>query len=88
MKKKLIKISRNDDHTTGKLLDYLYHQKYYKLIDIDLSKYKIQQNTSISKQINIVEKLEEDGSATMFFIPEKQQKSILNFSSDSQIVTN
>ena len=78
-------MSRNDDHTTGKLLDYLYHQKYYKLIDIDLSR---QKNTSSSKQINIVGKLEEDGSATMFFIPEKQQKSILNFSSDSQIVTN
>ena len=66
MKKKLIEMSRNDDHTTGKLLDYLYHQKYNKLIDIDLSR---QKNTSSSKQINIVRKLEEDSSATMFFIP-------------------
>ena len=25
---KLIEMSRNDDYTTGNLLDYLYHQKY------------------------------------------------------------
>ena len=35
---KLIKRSRNDDYTTGNLLDYLYHQNYYKLIGIDLSR--------------------------------------------------
>ena len=27
---KLIEMSKNDDYTTGNLLDYLYHQKYYK----------------------------------------------------------
>ena len=37
-------MSRNDDYTTGNLLDYLHHKKYYKLIGIDLS---IQTNTSI-----------------------------------------
>ena len=41
---KLIKMSRNDDYTTGNILDFLYHQKYYKLIDIDLPR---QTNTSI-----------------------------------------
>ena len=30
-------MSRNNDYPTGNLLDYLYDQKYYKLIDIDLS---------------------------------------------------
>ena len=29
--KKRMKMSRNHDYTTGNLLDYLYHQKYYKL---------------------------------------------------------
>ena len=29
---KTYEMSRNDDYTTGNLLDYLYHQKYYKLI--------------------------------------------------------
>ena len=35
---KLVKMSINDDYTTGNLLYYLYDQKYYKLIDIDLSR--------------------------------------------------
>ena len=28
---KLFEMSRNDDYTTGNLLDYLHHQKYYTL---------------------------------------------------------
>ena len=31
-------MSRNDDYTTGNLLDYLYRQKHYKRIGIDLSR--------------------------------------------------
>ena len=76
-------MSRNNDYTTGNLLEYFYHQKYYKLISIDLSR---QTNTSIPQQINFVGKLEEDDSAIMLFIAEKQQKTILNFSLDSLIV--
>ena len=68
MYQKSIEMSRINDHSTGNLLDYLYHQKYYKLIGIDLSR---QTNTSISQQINFVEKLEEEKGATMFFITEK-----------------
>ena len=33
-------MSKNNDYTTVNLLDYLYHQKYYKLIGIDLSRQK------------------------------------------------
>ena len=62
----------------------MYHQKYYKLIGIDLFK---QTNTSTPKQINFVRKLEEDSGATMVFITEKQQKLVLNFSLDWLIVT-
>ena len=40
----LVKISINDDYTTGNLLDYLHYQKYHKLIGIDVSR---QENTSI-----------------------------------------
>ena len=36
--KKIIDISRNNEYTTGKLLDYDYFKKCYKLIAIDLSK--------------------------------------------------
>ena len=42
---KLIEMSRNNDFTTGNLLDYLYHQDYHKLVGLDLSR---QKNTSIS----------------------------------------
>ena len=40
---KLINMSKNNDYTTGNLLDFLYHQKYYKVIAINLSR---QINTS------------------------------------------
>ena len=77
-------MSRNDGYTAGYLLDYLYHQNHYKLISIDLS---TQTNASIFQQINFIGKLEEDDCATMFFITEKQQKTVLNFSLNSLIVT-
>ena len=64
--KKLFEISRNDDYTTGNVSDYLYHQKYYKLIG---SGYSRQTNTSIPQQINFAGKLKEEGDdAKMFFI--------------------
>ena len=37
--KKIIDISRNNEYTTGNLLDYDYFKKHYKLIAIDLSKH-------------------------------------------------
>ena len=77
-------MSRNNDYTTGNLLDYLFHQKYYKLIGIDLLR---QTNTSIPQQINFTGKLEEYYDATIFFITEKQQKTIVNFSIDLLFVT-
>ena len=80
---KLIEMSRNNDYTTENLLDYLYHEKYYKLIGINLLR---QTNMSIPQEINFVGKSEDDG-ATMVFIAEKLQKTILNFFLDSLIVT-
>ena len=80
---KLIEMSRNN-HYTGNLLDISYYQNYYKLIGIDLSR---QTNTNIPQQINFTEKLKENDGATMFFIAEKQQKTILNSSLVSLIVT-
>ena len=73
---KLIEISRNDDCQIGNLLNYLHHQKHYKLIGVDLS---MQENTSIPQQNNFVEKLKDGDGATMIFVAEKQQKTILNF---------
>ena len=34
----VIEMSRNNDYTTGNLVDYEYFSKHYKLIAIDLSK--------------------------------------------------
>ena len=65
-------------------LDYLNHQKYYKVIDIDLSR---KRNTIIPQQINSTGKLEEDDGAIIFFIAEKQRERILDFSLNSLIVT-
>ena len=46
--KKLIEMSRNDDYTTGNLLDYLYLDYYYEFIGIDLSRQKNTNKKSIS----------------------------------------
>ena len=39
----IIDISRNNEYTTGNLLDYDYFKKYYKLIAVDLSKQQVLQ---------------------------------------------
>ena len=78
--KNLSKMSRNDDYTTRNLSDYFHHQIFYKLVGINLSR---QTNKTIPQQINLTGKLGEDKGATLFFITEKQQKTILNFSLDS-----
>ena len=38
---KIIDISRNNEYTTGNLLDYDYFKNYYKLIANDLSKQEV-----------------------------------------------
>ena len=60
---------KNDDYTTGNVLDYLYHQINYEFIGIDLSR---ETNASIPHEINFIGKLEEDDGATMFFMAEEQ----------------
>ena len=84
MFEKLIEMSRNNDYTTGNLLDYLCHQNYYKVIVIHFSR---QTNTSTPQQTNSAGKLEKNNGATMSFIAEKQEKTILNISLDSLIRT-
>ena len=82
---KPIKMSRNSDYTIGMIIQwaYWYHENYYTLIVTDLSR---QKNTSIPQQISFTGKLEENNEATMLFIAEKQEKTILNFSLDLLIV--
>ena len=76
---KIIDISRNNEYTTGNLLDYDYFKKYYKLIAIDLSKQEVlQENEDLIQQINITGKLGE--AANVFIIIEKKENTILEFS--------
>ena len=49
---KIIYISRNNEYTTGNLLDYDYFKKHYKLIAIDLSKQQaLQENKDLIQHI-------------------------------------
>ena len=76
---KIIDISRNNEYTTGNLLDYDYFRKHYKLIAIDLSKQQaLQENKGLIQQINFIGKLEE--AANVFIIIEKKENTILEFS--------
>ena len=76
---KIIDISRNNEYTTGNLLDYDYFKKYYKLIAIDLSKQQVlQENEDLIQQINFIGRLTE--AANVFIIIEKKEKHILEFS--------
>ena len=76
---KIIDISRNNEYTTGNLLDYDYFKKHYKLIAIDLSKQQVlQENDDLIQQINFTGKLEE--TANVFIIIEKKENTILEFS--------
>ena len=76
---KIIGISRNNEHTTGNLLDYDYFKKYYKLIAIDLSKQQVlQENEDLIQQINFIGRLE--NAANVFIIIEKKEHTVLEFS--------
>ena len=76
---KIIDITRNNEYTTGNLLDYDYFKKYHKLIAIDLSKQQVlQENEDLIQQINFIGRLTE--AANVFIIIEKKEKTILEFS--------
>ena len=50
----ITEMGRNNDYTTGNLLDYEYFSKYYKLIEIDLSKQTELENSDLKQQINFI----------------------------------
>ena len=66
----IFEMSKNNDYTTGNLLDYEYFKDHYKLIVIDLSKQIEVENPNLKQQINLIGRLEEN-TAAMFFIIEK-----------------
>ena len=76
---KIIDISRNNEYTTGDLLDYDYFKKHYNLIAIDLSKQQVlQKNKDLIQQINFIGRLTE--AANVFIIIEKKENTIIESS--------
>ena len=71
---KIIEMSRNNDYTTGNLLDIVNFKKNYKLIAIDLIK---QAKVKDPKQNSFIGKLLATRGATMFFISEKSNVTII-----------
>ena len=63
--KNSLKYQETTGYTIENLLDYLYHQKYQKLIGMDLTR---QADTIITQQFNFVVKLGKDDGATMFLL--------------------
>ena len=74
----VIEKTKNNNYTTGNLLDYEYFNDHYKLIAIDLSKQIELENTDLKQQINFIRRLEEN-NATMFFIIEKKEETTFDF---------
>ena len=74
-------MSRNNDYTTGNLLDFAYFKENYRLIAINLSK---QTKLKDPQQISFIGKLEcQNNGATMSFIIEKSEETIFEFSQNS-----
>ena len=81
----IIEMSKNNDYTTGNLLDYEYFKNHYKLIAIDLSKQIELENAALKQKNNFTGKLEEN-NVTMSFIIEKKEKTTSDFSQNSVVV--
>ena len=78
---KIIEMSKNNDYTTGKLLDFAYFKENYRLIAIDLSK---QTKLKDPQQINFIGKIEgQNNGVTMFFIIEKSEETTFEFLQNS-----
>ena len=70
---RIIEISKNNDYTTGNLLDYEYFSKHYKLIAIELSKQIELENSDLKQKIILF----------IFFIIEKSEETSFEFSQNS-----
>ena len=53
----IIEMGRNNDYTTGNLLDYEYFSKHYKITAIDVSKQIELENPDLKQRINFIGRL-------------------------------
>ena len=78
---KIIKMSNNDDYTTGNLLDFAYYKENYRLVAIDLSK---QTNIKDPQEISFIGKIEgQNNGVTMISITERSEETTFDFSQNS-----
>ena len=74
----IIEMSKNNDCTTGNLLDYEYFKDHYKIIAIDLSKQIELENPHLKQQIYFIGRLED--------IIGKKEENTFEFSQNSVVV--
>ena len=75
---KKVMIGKEEDYTTGSLLDYNYFIQHYKLVAIDLSKQKeLDADPRAIQQIEFKYMLETN--STIYWILEKSKETISEF---------
>ena len=82
----IIEMGRNNDQTTGNLLDYEYFSKHYKLIATDLGKQIELENPDLKQEISFKGRLGRDEGVTMFFIIENSEETTFEFSQNATTV--
>ena len=76
-----ITTGQGDDHTTGCLLDYTYFKKYYKMIEVDLSKQPaLDADPKAIQQINFTASLDRAGNTRLYFILKETKETVFEFS--------
>ena len=76
-----IATGKDDDYTTGCLLDYIYFKNYYKMIAADLRKQQaLDADPEAIQQINFQANLDRAGNTRIYFILEEAKKTVLDFS--------
>ena len=74
-------VNRNNDYTTGNLLDFACFKENFRLIAIDLSKQTISNHP---QQINFIGKFENQvNGEKVFFITEKSEETTFEFLQNS-----
>ena len=84
---KIIEMNSSNDYTTDNLLDYDYFWNKYKPIKIDFSKEIELEDADTMQQIIFIGRLEINKAATMFFIIQKTEERIFNFSKNGVSIT-
>ena len=76
-----ITIGQGDDYATGCLLDYTYFEKYYKMIQVDLSKKQVlDADLKAIQQINFTANLDGARNTRFYFILKEAKETVFEFS--------